>query len=420
MIKTVKGCKDIYGEDMEFFQYSKKILSEIAERYGYTEIVTPIIEYSDLFQRSVGKDTDIVEKEMYTFQDKGGRSLTLRPEITASLARSYVENHFETLPSPLKKYYIGPCFRYEKPQKGRYREFYQFGVEAIGDISPFLDAEVISIAYNIAKMFDLKGVEVKLNSIGCKKCRPHYKEILRDTLKSHYDELCEDCKRRFYTNPLRILDCKNESKELKESLPKITDYLCEECKEHFDTVKKYLKLMDIPFELDNSLVRGLDYYTKTVFEVTSIDLGAQNALLGGGRYDYLIEELGGRYVPAVGFAMGIERLITILKTRGKRLKKYPIIYIAYQKDVLKEAINIANALRNNGFITLIDAKGGNFKKQLERSAKKHSIYTIIIGEEEKKKGVLQIKDMKTKEQKEVSTDKVIEFLKSHGQGEKNA
>ncbi len=420
MIKTVKGCKDIYEKDIKLFQYSKRVLSETAEQYGYTEIVTPIIEYTELFQRSVGQDTDIVEKEMYTFEDKGGRSLTLRPEITASIARSYVEHHFETIPSPLRLYYIGPCFRYEKPQKGRYREFYQFGVEAIGDISPLLDAEVISLAFTLAKRFSLKEIKVKLNSIGCKKCRPLYKDALKNALKLRYDDLCDDCKKRFYTNPLRILDCKKESNELKKSLPKIADYLCEECKEHLDTVKKHLTLMDIPFELDSSLVRGLDYYTKTVFEVVSTNLGAQNALLGGGRYDYLIEELGGRHVPAVGFAMGIERLITILEAQEKTVEKQPIIYIAYQENALKETMDIANILRDNSFIVLMDTKGGNFKKQLERSAKQHSLYTIIIGEEEKEKRVLQIKNMETKEQKEIPSDQIITFLKDRAKGEKNA
>ncbi len=420
MIKTVKGCKDTYGKDIKLFRYSKRVLSKTAEQYGYTEMVTPIIEYTELFQRSVGQDTDIVEKEMYTFKDKGGRSLTLRPEITASIARSYVEHHFETIPSPLRLYYIGPCFRYEKPQKGRYREFYQFGVEAIGDISPLLDAEVISLAFTIAKRFSLKEIKVKLNSIGCKKCRPLYKDALKNALKPHYDKLCDNCKKRFYTNPLRILDCKKESDELKKSLPKIADYLCEECKEHLNTVKKHLTLMDIPFELDNSLVRGLDYYTKTVFEVVSTNLGAQNALLGGGRYDYLIEELGGRHVPAVGFAMGIERLITILEAEKKTVEKQLTIYISYQENALKEAIDIANILRDNGFIVLMDTKGGNFKKQLERSAKQHSLYTIIIGEEEKEKRVLQIKNMETKEQKEIPSDQIITFLKNHTEGEKNA
>jgi len=420
MIKTVKGWKDIYGKDIKLFQYSKRVLSETAEQYGYIEMVTPIIEYTELFQRSVGQDTDIVEKEMYTFEDKSRRSLTLRPEITASIARSYVEHHFETIPSPLRLYYIGPCFRYEKPQKGRYREFYQFGVEAIGDISPLLDAEVVSLAVTIAKRFSLKEIKVKLNSIGCKKCRPLYKNALKNALKPHYDKLCDNCKKRFYTNPLRILDCKKENDELKKSLPKIADYLCEECKEHFDAVKKHLTLMNIPFELDSSLVRGLDYYTKTVFEVVSTNLGAQNALLGGGRYDYLIEELGGRHVPAVGFAMGIERLVTILEAEGKTVEEQPTIYIAYQENALKEAMDIANILRDNSFIVLMDIKGGNFKKQLERSAKKHSFYTIIIGEEEKEKRVLQVKNMETKEQKEIPSDQIITFLKNHTNGEKNA
>ncbi len=413
MIKTVKGCKDIYGEDIEYFRKAEKVMRDTARAFGFREIIPPVIEYSELFQRSVGKDTDIVEKEMYTFTDKGGRSITLRPEMTASVARAYVEHHFETLPSPVKLFYIGPCFRYERPQKGRYREFYQFGVEVLGDESPLLDAEVISLAYRISEKSGIKGLKVRLNSIGCKKCRPHYKEVLREALKPHYEELCDDCKRRFYTNPLRILDCKREKKELKESLPKITDYLCEECKSHFEKVQNYLKLMDIPFELDNSLVRGLDYYTKTVFEVVSEDLGAQNALLGGGRYDYLIEELGGRHTPGLGFAIGMERFVEVLKAQSKIIEKETSIYIAYQDSTLKAALDIASNLRDKGFTVLVDSKGGSFGKQLSRSGKRNSDFTVIVGEDELKKGTVQLKDMRKKEQKEVKVEKIIEELMSN-------
>ena len=413
MIKTIKGCKDIYGDDIEYFRKAEKVMKQNASTFGFKEIIPPVIEYSELFQRSVGEDTDIVEKEMYTFNDKGGRSITLRPEITASVARAYVEHHFETFPSPVKFFYIGPCFRYEKPQKGRYREFYQFGVEVLGDESPLLDAEVISLAYKISENLGIKGLKVRLNSMGCKKCRPKYKEILREALKPHYNELCEDCKRRFYTNPLRILDCKREKQELKDSLPKITDYLCDECNAHFKSVKKYLDMMNIPYELDNTLVRGLDYYTKTVFEVVSENLGAQNALLGGGRYDYLIEELGGRHTPGLGFALGMERLVEILKAQKMEIKEEKLIYIAYQKEAVKKVLEIAKMLRNRGLTVLVDPKGGSLGKQLQRSRKRNSAITLIIGEDELKTNTIQVKDMIKKEQREVKLENLFDELEAN-------
>ncbi len=415
MIKTVRGCKDIYGEDAEIFRKTENVLRETVRKYGFKEIIPPVLEYSELFERSVGEGTDIVEKEMYTFTDKGGRSVTLRPEMTASVARAYVEHHFETMPSPLKLFYIGPCFRYEKPQKGRYREFYQFGVEVLGDESPLLDAEVISLAYEVAENLGLENLKVRLNSIGCKKCRPQYKKVLQEALKPHYDELCEDCKRRFYTNPLRILDCKKEKDELKNSLPKITDYLCDECKEHFEKVKKYLDMMNIPYELDNTLVRGLDYYTKTVFEVVSGHLGAQNALLGGGRYDYLIEELGGRHTPGLGFAIGMERLVEVMKAQGSEKGEEKLIYIAYMDGLEKNAFSIASIIRNAGFTAIIDSKGGSIGKQMKRASKRNASFTVIIGEEEAEKGTVQLKDMKKKEQKEVEIEELVSEI-----GGKNA
>jgi histidyl-tRNA synthetase len=411
MMTSVKGFKDIYGEELKLFKIAKNVLEEIAESFAYEEIITPIIEYSELFERSVGIDTDIVEKEMYTFMDKSGRNITLRPEITASIARSYIEHHFETKPLPLKFYYFGPCFRYEKPQKGRYRGFYQYGVEAIGDDSPLLDAEVIDIGYTIAKKLELKNVSVKINSIGCRKCRTIYKEKLKEILEPHYNELCEDCKRRFYTNPLRILDCKRESPDFKRTLPKVIDYLCDDCKKHFDNVLDYLQKMNIPYEIDNTLVRGLDYYTRTVFEVISSDLGAQNALLGGGRYDYLIEELGGRPTPAVGFALGMERLVEIMKSQGFSVREKQLIYIAYQQSAFKRAIFTAEALRNYGFKVLLDVKNGNFKNQTERSAKRNAEFTVFIGEEEVNTNTVMVKNMKNKEQIKVELANLDEFFK---------
>jgi histidyl-tRNA synthetase len=409
-IKSVKGFKDFYGRDAEIFSVIERVLLDTAVSYGYNQIVFPVVEHTELFARSVGKETDIVEKEMYTFTDKSGRSLTLRPEMTASAARSYIENHFETYPAPFKLAYFGPCFRYENPQKGRYREFYQFGIEAFGDDSPILDAEVISVAFEILKKLSIRGLKVKINSIGCKKCRPNYRKALINALTPHYDELCDDCKRRFETNPMRILDCKRESKELKDSLPKTIDYLCDDCKEHFEDLQNYLSQMGIPYEIDSALVRGLDYYTRTVFEVISEDLGAQNSLLGGGRYDYLIEELGGRHTPGVGFAMGIERLIEILKAQNFKINEREIIYVAYQKTSLELSIAIANTLRNAGFTVLVDSKGGNIKNQIERSSRRNSKFSVILGENEALRNTVQLKNMITKEQKEVQAENILRAI----------
>lgn len=409
-IKTVKGFKDIYGEEATLFNEIQKVGFEIANSFGYSFIVLPTVEYAELFDRSVGEATDIVEKEMFTFVDKSGRTLSLRPEMTASVARSFIEHHFETNPMPLKFFYFGQCFRYENPQKGRYREFYQFGVEALGDISPFLDVEVIHIAIKIIEHFGIKNLKVRLNSIGCRVCRPNYKEALIKALIPHYEELCSDCKRRLYTNPLRILDCKRESPTLKEGLPKITDYLCDECGEHFNQVQDLLTKLGIPFEVDNTLVRGLDYYSKTVFEVVSEDLGAQNALLGGGRYDYLIEDLGGRKTPGVGFAMGVERFIEILKSRNFQKKEKEKLYIAYDRQFTDLAINLQDVLLDE-FVVEVDPKGDSLKKQIERASKRASKFLIILGESEVKENSISVKNMKDGNQIKIPKEKLKQTLK---------
>ncbi len=410
MIKTIKGFKDIFGKEADLFGLVQAVTSTVAERHGYSKLILPTLEYSELFSRSVGEGTDIVEKEMYTFLDKGGRSITLRPEMTASVARSYIENHFETLPSPVRFYYFGQCFRYENPQKGRFREFYQFGVEALGDESYLLDVEVIKIAFEILKELGLPTLKVKLNSIGCRECRPRYKDALIEALAPCKESLCDDCKRRLDTNPLRILDCKKEPEQIKKAVPRTIDFLCDKCRSHFESVISTLKRLDMPFEIDNYLVRGLDYYSRTVFEVVSEQLGAQNALLGGGRYDYLVEELGGRKTPGVGFAMGIERIIEVCKNTLAS-KGEPLFYIAFDSKVIEYAMQIADLLRKTGYKATIDHKGGSFKNQLERSAKRDTDFTLIIGEEEAINNTVQIKNMKTKTQTEVKKDSLSEFLK---------
>lgn len=414
MIKRVKGFKDIFNEDIKMFQVAERSLKEVAKRFAYEEIITPVLEESELFKRSVGEGTDIVNKEMYTFLDKGGREVTLRPEITASVARCYIENHFETRPLPLKFYYFGPCFRYEKPQKGRFREFYQFGIEALGDESPFLDGEVILVAYTIARELNLKGVEVKINSIGDRNCRPLYRQNLLEAIKPHYDELCDDCKKRFYTNPLRILDCRNESEDFKKNLPRMIDYLCEDCRAHFEKVLDYLEKANIPYEVDHTLVRGLDYYTRTVFEVVSKELGSQNALLGGGRYDYLIEQLGGRPTPGIGFALGVERLIEILKAQEIHTRDDILIYIIFDEKILTYMIEVSQRLRAAGLTVFVDAKDGGFKNQLERSLKRNATFTVFLGENEANTNTIEIKNMQNKVQKNIKIDEVKSYLKEQG------
>ncbi|MGC8977826.1 histidine--tRNA ligase [Caldisericum sp.] len=409
-IKTVKGFKDILGLDALLFNEIQRVGYDIANSFGYKLIVLPTVEYAELFDRSVGNTTDIVEKEMFTFEDKGGRTLSLRPEMTASVARSFIEHHMETNPLPLKFFYFGQCFRYENPQKGRYREFYQLGVEVLGDISPLLDIEVIQIALKIIEQFNIKNLKVKINSIGCRVCRPKYKEALTEALKPHYDELCPDCKRRLYTNPLRVLDCKKEEDSLKENLPRITNYLCDECRKHFEEVQRLLTELKIPFEVDNTLVRGLDYYTKTVFEVISEDLGAQNALLGGGRYDYLVEDLGGRKTPGVGFAMGVERFIEILKGNKFKTPEKKKLYITYDKKFGSNAFEIRNSLIPD-FVVEIDPKGDSLKKQIERASKRGSDFILIMGENEVLENSISIKDLKSGNQIKIKIDELKEALK---------
>jgi len=409
-IKTVKGFKDILGEGATLFEEIENKAKSVAQSFGYQPIILPTVEQSELFDRSIGNTTDIVEKEMFTFEDKGGRILALRPEMTASVARSFIEHHLETSALPLKIYYFGQCFRYENPQKGRYREFYQFGIEAIGDISPVLDVEVIQVAFEILRHLGIKDLKVKLNSIGCRTCRPNYKNLLIEALKIHYDELCNDCKKRLYKNPLRILDCKKESQELKESLPKMVDYLCTDCRTHFEKVKTILTQLGIPFECDPNLVRGLDYYSKTVFEVVSLELGAQNALLGGGRYDYLIEDLGGRSTPGVGFAMGIERLIEVLKKRNYTVNKLPKVYIVYDQQFITFANEIREIISKE-YVVELDPKGDNIKKGVERASKRGALLVFIIGENEANNNAITIKNMKSGKQITVKREEMLKSAK---------
>jgi len=387
----------------------------MAKLYGYERIDAPAFEDTKLFARSVGEDTDIVKKEMYTFEDRGGSLLTLRPEGTAPVCRAYLEHGLHNLPQPVKLYYIASIFRYERPQAGRYRQHYQFGYEAIGDDDPALDGEVIDMAWRFFSSVNLRHLSLQLNSIGCKKCRPNYVAALKSYYASHTQELCPDCKTRLKRNPLRLLDCKKPScQTVADSAPRSIDYLCPECAEHFKQLKRYLQLLDLPFVVNHHLVRGLDYYTRTVFEIQPEEGGAQSTLVGGGRYDDLIEELGGKPTPALGFAAGIERIILNLKKQKVAIPALakPRVFIAYLGDKAKdEAIKLASALRGAG-IGVIEAVGDkSLKAQLRQANNLGAGYAVIIGEQEIKTGTVILRDMTSAEQKAIPIDELQGLLK---------
>ena len=377
----------------------------VCQLYGYERIDAPAFEDTRLFSRSVGEGTDIVEKQMYTFEDRGGNKVTLRPEGTAPVCRAYLEHGLHNLPQPAKLYYIASIFRYERPQAGRYRQHYQFGYEAIGEGDPALDAEVIDMAWQFFLSLNLRHLSLQLNSIGCKKCRPGYLAILKDYYAKYSHDLCSDCKTRLKRNPLRLLDCKKSlCQQIANSAPRSVDYLCPQCDEHFNRVKRYLELLELPFAVNHCLVRGLDYYTRTVFEIQPEAESAQATLGGGGRYDDLIEELGGKPTPAIGFAAGIERIILNLKKQNVPIPPLPRppVLIAYMGDEARdEAIKLASALRRAG-IGVIEPMGNkSLKAQLRQANTLGAGYTVIIGEQEVKTGMVILRDMTTAEQKTI-------------------
>lgn len=369
LTKAPKGTKDVVPEESYKWQYIERTIRKVCDSYGYKEIRTPVFEHTELFERGMGDTTDVVQKEMYTFEDKGGRSITLRPEGTASAVRSYLENSLYAAPQPTKMYYIISCYRYENPQKGRLREFHQFGVEAFGSEKPSIDAEIISLAMTLLNNLGVKGLELNINSIGCPECRKEYNEKLMKYLEKHLDKLCITCKERYQKNPLRILDCKHEQcKEIGKNAPILLDNLCNSCKEHFDSLKNYLAHMNIDYNIDPFIVRGLDYYTRTVFEIISKDIGAQGTVCGGGRYDGLIEELGGSPTPGIGFGLGIERLLLILEGQGIEIPQCePIkVFIANigEKAEIK-AQSLVLALRKHG----ISAEKNHMDRSLKAQMK---------------------------------------------------
>ena len=413
-ISRPKGTNDFLPEDTYKWQYVENILRVLAAQYGFQEIRTPVFEATELFLRGVGETTDIVNKEMYTFTDKGDRSMTLRPENTASTARAFIEHKMYGLPQPVKLYYMGPMFRYERPQKGRFRQFHQFGIEAFGSMDPALDSEVIALAMEFYKRLGLSGLKVRLNSVGCPKCRAEHKAKLQDMLRPHLDELCGDCKSRFEKNPLRIFDCKNEKcQALIDGAPTIADCLCDECRDHFEKVKIYLTAAGIPYEIDPRLVRGLDYYTKTAFEIILTEIGAQSAICGGGRYDGLIKDIGGDSTPGVGFALGLERVFAALAAHDIEIPApggADVYFIALGEAARKAAFSWLTASRGKGFRAEMDYMARSFKAQMKAADREKARYVVIAGENELEKDEIILKNMTDSSQETVKAKNVIEEL----------
>lgn len=409
--KAIKGTKDALPKDIYKNQYIEATVLDIAEKYGYKEMRTPVFEHTELFQRGVGDTTDVVQKEMYTFDDKGGRSITLRPEGTAGAVRSFLENGLCNEALPQKICYLTSCYRYEKPQAGRLREFHQFGVECFGTQSPLADAEMIALANNIFNTLGVKDLSLELNSIGCPECRTEYHKALKEYFSARQDDLCDTCKGRLDRNPMRILDCKSPvCSEIAAGAPVVTDYLCDECKEHFEAVQKYLKLMNIDFTINPKIVRGLDYYTKTVFEFVSNSIGAQGTVCGGGRYDGLVEELGGQHTPSLGFAMGLERLMMLLDAQEC---EYPapavpdLFIVALGDKTIAKGIEISEDMRKEGFYTVMDLNQRSLRAQMKYADKLGAKFIVVIGDNEVDSKTATLKNMSSGEESPINLDMFV-------------
>ena len=409
--KAIKGTKDVLPKDVHKNQYIEATALDIASKFGYKEIRTPVFEHTELFQRGVGDTTDVVQKEMYTFDDKGGRSITLRPEGTAGAVRSYLEKGLCNEALPQKVCYLISCYRYEKPQAGRLREFHQFGVECFGSASPLADAEIIALAKSLFDTLGVKDLSLEINSIGCPTCRAEYHKALKEYFSSRKDELCNTCKSRLDRNPMRILDCKSPiCHEIAEGAPVVIDYLCDECKEHFENVQKYLKAQNIEYTINPQIVRGLDYYTKTVFEFVSNSIGAQGTVCGGGRYDGLVEELGGQHTPSLGFAMGIERLMLLMEAQGcefPEAEKPDLFIVALGEKATLKAVEIAKDMREEGFSALLDLNQRSVRAQMKYADKLGAKFNVVIGDNEVEAKTAKLKNMQTGEETEINLDTFV-------------
>ena len=409
--KAIKGTKDVLPSEVYKNQYIEATCLTVAENFGYKEMRTPVFEHTELFQRGVGDTTDVVQKEMYTFDDKGGRSITLRPEGTAGAARSFLENGLSNEALPQKICYLTSCYRYEKPQAGRLREFHQFGIECFGATSPLADAEMIALAKQIFDELGVKDLHLELNSIGCPTCRAEYHKALKEYFSSRVDELCDTCRDRLDRNPMRILDCKSPvCSEIAKDAPVVLDYLCDECKEHFEKTKSYLDAMNIEYIVNPQIVRGLDYYTKTVFEFVADSIGAQGTVCGGGRYDGLIEELGGQHTPSLGFAMGLERLQLVMEAQGCEFPEpsRPDLFIVAMGDkATLKAVEIAKDMRDEGYSVVYDLNGRSLRAQMKYADKINAKYNVVIGDNEVDTKSAVLKDMATGEQSEISLETFV-------------
>ena len=414
MIQLIRGFKDILPGEVELWQYIEKTARALFEDFGFKEIRIPIMERTELFARSIGEDTDIVEKEMYTFPDRKGSLITLRPEATASVCRSYIQHKLYST-DPVQKYYtIGPMFRRERPQKGRYRQFYQINAEVFGADSPLVDVELIFLLVTLFSRLSVSDVEAHINSLGCSECRPRFKAVLSDFLTSSTGSLCSDCIRRKDRNPLRVLDCKVPAcREAMAHAPSIPDYLCPACSQHFETVKTALDAIKVPFTIDKRLVRGLDYYTRTTFEIQTGSLGAQSAVAGGGRYDGLVKALGGPHTPATGFAIGFDRLSEITGLNRNDFIKTPDIYLAaLGEKSLSLAFEWKSALCLDGIKTEMDFGNKSLKSQMKRADRLGATHVLIVGDNEIKQGSVILRNMTTKEQISIPIERVVENIKT--------
>lgn len=413
-----RGTNDIGPGEIELWLQLEQKMRQVCHAYGYQELRTPIFEHTELFQRGIGDTTDIVEKEMYTFLDRGQRSITLRPEGTAPVVRAYLENNMASGPLPVKLYYYGPMFRYERPQAGRYRQFTQFGFEVIGSSDPLLDVEAIALPLELYKLCGLSGFQVSINSIGCPDCRGAYREQLVQYFEPHTEELCGSCQNRMHRNPLRLLDCKAESCQvIMADAPLITDHLCSDCGEHFAKVLSYLDALQIAYHLNPRLVRGFDYYTRTVFEVSCSELGSQNAIGGGGRYDGLIEEVGGKSTPAVGFAVGVERLLLALKNQSKLQAdaKGPAAYLVhFGGDTKLKAAQVAYYLRGQGLWVELDHLDRSVRAQMKAANKLGSQHVLVFGEEELAKNLVVVRNMQDGQEQTVDLEDFEQLTKIVG------
>lgn len=409
--KAIKGTKDVLPKDVYKNQYIEATCLGVAEQFGYKEIRTPVFEHTELFQRGVGDTTDVVQKEMYTFDDKGGRSITLRPEGTAGAVRSYLENGLCNEALPQKVCYKTSCYRYEKPQAGRLREFHQFGIECFGSASPLADAEIIALAKTIFDNLEVKDLSLEINSIGCPTCRAEYHKALKEYFSARKDELCDTCKDRLERNPMRILDCKSPvCSEIAKDAPIMLDYLCDECREHFDKVQAYLTAQDIAFNINPKIVRGLDYYTKTVFEFVSDSIGAQGTVCGGGRYDGLVEELGGQKTASLGFAMGLERLMLLMEAQNcpfPEPQAADLFIVALGDKAVLKTLEISKDMRAEGFGCLMDLNQRSVRAQMKYADKLGAKFNLVIGDNEVESGCAKLKNMATGEETEIQLETFV-------------